>query len=828
MAAKSVPVEQLYRRCDESALGIKQTTDELKPVDSPIGQERALDAVEFGATIDQPGFNIYVMGPSGSGKHTSVIALLEPIAARMHAPCDWAYVYNYKDPFRPRALRLETGSAPALRDAMAELIEDLKVTIPAVFESDSYRKMRQAIDFEFSSQQEQALEALRKQAATRGVALINSEAGVSFAAMKDGQVLNPAAFEALPEEEKKQILGAIDELRQKLAELFYKVPKSEKARRDRVRELNRDVARSSISRLIDDIRDRQFPEQSAARSFLEEVSADLIENVHLFLAATEPPPAPQQGEAPNTPAEPTSTTARARANPLRRYEVNVMVSNDPTRGAPIVIEPHPTHGNLVGRIEHYAQLGALLTDLTLIRPGALHRAAGGYLLVDARKVLTQPFAWDSLKRALRTQQIKIEPPGDAVNNITTVTLDPEPIPLNIKVILFGERDYYYMLTEGDPDFANFFKVQADFTESVDRSDESVRHLARLIGSIAKRSGVRPLDKGAVARLIEHAQRLSGDTQKLLVMVSPFADLIREADHIAKKADRQVITRADVDAAIAAQIRRADRFRERSQESITRDIVLIETEGAKVGQVNGLSVLSMASFAFGRPSRITARVRAGLTGVTDIEREVALGGPIHAKGVLILQGYLSGRYLPDSILSLSATLVFEQSYGGVDGDSASTAELLTLLSAIAEVPIRQDIAVTGSINQHGQVQAIGGANEKIEGFFDICRERGLTGTQGVAIPASNVSSLMLRQDIVDAVKAGKFQIYALERIEDAIELFSGLKAGERDDAGKFPAGSFNAKVEARLEAFARSRAAALSLEGLQGTEKSKRKLDKRGA
>jgi lon-related putative ATP-dependent protease len=811
MAAKSVSVDRLYRRCPEDQLGFKESTAELEAIDYTMGQDRALGAVKFGATIDQPGFNVYVMGPTGSGKHTAVRALLEPIAARAHAPCDWAYVYNFKDPQRPRAIRLETGTASALRDAIAELIDDLKTTIPAVFESDSYRKMRQAIDFEFGSRQEQALEGLRKQAAARGIALLNTQAGMGFAAMKNGEVLNPAAFEALPEEEKKALAAAIEELRAQLAELLYKLPSAEKERRDRIRELNREVARSSITRLIDELRDRAFPGHSGARTFIEEVTADLIENVHLFL------PAPNEEQMAESI---TGAQVRPRGNPLRRYEINVMVSNNPTLGAPILFEPHPSHANLVGRIEHYAQLGTLVSDLTLIRPGALHKAAGGFLLLDIRKLLTQPFAWETLKRALRTQQIKIESPADSPSVITTVTLDPEPIPLDIKVILFGEREYYYLLTEADPDFADFFKVQADFAESVDRTPESIRNLARLLASICRRSEVRPLDPGATARLIEHASRLSGDVEKLLVMVSPFADVIREADHIARQADRRVVHRADIDAAIEAQVKRADRFRERQQEAILRDLVFVETEGSKVGQVNGLSVLTLAVFAFGRPSRITARVRAGLAGVIDIEREVALGGPIHAKGMLILQGYLNGRYLPGTILSLSASIVFEQSYGGVEGDSASAAELLALLSAIAEVPLRQDLAITGSINQHGQIQAIGGANEKIEGFFDICRARGLTGKQGVAIPVSNVASLMLRQDVVEAVKAEKFHIFELERIEDAIELFAGMKAGERDASGGFPAGSFNAKVEERLAAFAKARSSLIALESLQDKERPK--------
>ena len=532
--------------------------------------------------------------------------------------------------------------------------------------------------------------------------------------------------------------------------------------------------------------------------YLTSVQQDVIDNLDEFLGITDTPPAaPPEASPPRPPI---------RTSFFRRYQVNVVVDHSGATGAPVIYEDHPTVQNLVGRIEHMAQMGALVTDFNLIKAGALHRANGGYLILDARKVLLQPFAWEELKRALRSREIRIEVLGQTLSLVSTVSLEPEPIPLDVKVILLGERMLYYTLYEADPDFGELFKVAADFEDQMDRTADNHLLYARMIGTIARQEGLRPLDRAAVARVIEQSARLAGDAEKLSTHVHSIADLLREADYWAGEAQHHVIAAMDVQHAIDAQIRRLDRVRERIQEEIQRGTILIDTQGAAVGQVNGLSVLSMGQFAFGRPSRITARVRLGRGEVVDIEREVALGGPIHSKGVLILSAYLGARYAADRPLSLSASLVFEQSYSGVEGDSASSAELYALLSALADLPVKQGLAVTGSVNQRGQVQAIGGVNEKIEGFFDTCRAQGLTGEQGVLIPASNVKHLMLRHDVVAAVAAAQFQVYAVETIDQGIELLTGVPAGERDNAGAFPAGSVNQRVEARLVELAEKRLA----------------------
>ncbi len=836
MSVDPVPSELLYRACDTTQFDFT-TTDELDEPDTLVGQERVLEALKFGTGIRRYGYNLFVLGPDGAGKHEMVLRYLKGIVSSQKAPSDWVYVNNFNTPNKPVALELAAGQGPRLSEAMDQLVDDLKVTVPSIVESEEYQNRRQTIDEELQERQEHAFEELREKAEAQGIALLRTPQGFALAPMQDGEVVKPEEFNKLPDDERKRIEKIIQALQEELAETLEHIPGWQKEHHARVRELNEEVAERAVARAMEPIRS-MFQGVPAVVSWLDDVAQDIVDNFGIFAGGDEQPQQQQLMAALQAMSQGQSSNFGG-GDPFRRYQVNVLVSNtdgdeeggdmpvtlppedrDEKKiiggGAPVVYEDHPTLANLVGRVEHMPQMGALVTDFMLVKGGSLHRANGGYLLIDGLKLLREPLAWEALKRALRRHKVLIESPGEFMSLISTVTLEPDPIPLDLKVILLGDRYLYYMLSNADPEFAELFKVAADFEDEIDRGDDNDLLYARHLAAAAKAEELLPLDRSAVGRMIERSSRIVEDAEKLSTVMRPIADLMREADYLAREEGASVLSASHIDAAVEAQIGRADRMRERSLEMITREIVIIETEGEAIGQVNGLSILSMGSVTFGRPSRITARVRMGLgaSRVVDIEREVHLGGPIHSKGVLILSGYISGRFLPAVPLSMSASIVFEQSYGGVDGDSASSAELYALISALAEAPISQGFAVTGSVNQLGEVQAIGGVNDKIEGFFDICMRRGLTGDQGVLIPAANVKHLMLRQDVVDAVERGMFAIYPVEHIEEGVELLMGAPAGKRGEDGRFPKGSIFARTEERLAAFAENQRRFAS-EGIDG-------------
>lgn len=781
---------QLYRHTDLAHLTF-ETTGELEQVDTLVGQDRALEAVRFGARMRGRGYNIFVVGPKASGKHAAVDSYLSDRAKSLPPADDWVYVHDFERPHRARALRLPAGMGAELKARMGKLVTDLKATVPAVFEGEDYRVKRETLDRSFNERGEALFKTVADEARARGLILVRTQQGLVIAPTQtDGKAMPPEEFQALPDPERERIQKLIQEVQETLQEVGRKTPKLERERREAVQALIRETAAVVVDEEIDEAR-AGLPTDPYLQNWLDEARADLIEHIEAF--------GHQNPEA-------LGAVPAPRPDPFKRYEVNVLVANSTTRGAPVEMEDHPTLGNLIGRIEHRAQMGAMLTDFTLIRPGALHRANGGYLLINGRKLLTQPHAWDALKRALYGQTIKIEAPYESAATALAVSIQPTPIPLQVKVVLFGDQQLYLTLQAMDPDFGDLFKVIADFDEVMDRDAEHDTMFARMVATVQQREKLRPFDRAAVARVIEHGARLVSDSTKITARIGLIADVMREADYAGRDARHRVIQAEDVEAGIAAQQRRADRIERRSREMILRETMLVTTTGATVGQVNGLSVLSIGATAFGKPTRITARVRmgGGEPGggkLVDIEREVELGGPLHSKGVLILQGYVAGTFCPETPIALQASLVFEQSYGGVDGDSASSTELYALLSALSEIPIRQGIAVTGSVNQMGEVQAIGGVNEKIEGFFDICAARGLTGDQGVMIPAANVENLMLKRAVVEACEAGTFRIWAVRTIAEGIEILTGVPAGERAEGGAFPPGSVNAKVEARLTAFA---------------------------
>jgi predicted ATP-dependent protease len=785
---RALPSAALYRRCPPSDLPFA-TTAEVPDVDRIVGQDRAVEAIDLAVTSTAAGFNVYALGPPGSGKATALRQHLAGRAALLATPDDWCYVHNFGDPQRPRALRLPAGVGVELREAMAQLSLELAGAIPAAFESESYRSRKEAIEAEFEARREAGIGEIEQRAREREIALVRTPLGVGFVPVRKGEALASEEFHRLPDDERKRVTHDISALEDQLQAVLRQVPHWQRESRRRVRELNREVVGAAVEHLIEELRHR-FAAQPVVLDHLAAVERDIVQRAPEFLAAM------AQTDGGLESGGPVGTDG----GPFRRYRVNVLVQHEPGAGAPIVIEDHPTFANLVGRTEYVAQLGTLVTDFTLIRAGALHRANGGFLMLEADKVLTEPYAWEELKRALRTAEVRVEPLGQSLGLLTTATLEPEPIPLSVKVALVGDRRLYYLLCAYDRDFLELFKVAADFADDVDRTPASTGLYVELIATIARREGLRPFSTGAVARTVEFLSRLAGDAGKLSTHMGRLADVIREADQRAGTRNRTTVARTDVEHAIDARRRRSSRLYERLQEEIRRETIHVDVSGTAVGQVNALSVVQLGDEQFGHPSRVTATVRIGRGEVVDIEREVELGGPLHSKGVLILSGFLGGRF-GRSPLALHASLVFEQSYGGVEGDSASLAELCALLSAIGGLPIRQGLAMTGSVDQRGTVQAIGGVNDKIEGFFDACAARGLSGDQGVVIPFTNVPHLMLGARVRRAARAGRFHVYPVATVDEALEVLTGTAAGTPDEAGGYPPDTANGRVQAALTEFA---------------------------
>jgi len=782
-----------------------ETTDDLPAETEVVGQDRAVEALDFGMNIDAEGYNVFALGPTGTGRRELVQHILEAQAAEEETPPDLCYVNNFEDEREPIALRLPAGRGCDLKEDVDALIEDLQTALPGTFESEEYQSRREMIQEEVREGQERALEDLQERAREDNVALIRTPQGFVFTPIRDGEVVPPEEVESMPEEEREAVQTKIEGYQDELQDLLQKVPEHQREARQRIEELNEEMATLVVDDLIDELRDK-YADFDEVLGFLDSVRNDLIENVDFFVQAAQPGQNPGQ-QGPQQMMQQQGQQGGGQQAPApdgafwRRYRVNLIVDHEDTEGAPVVHEDNPNYQNLVGQVEQIAQMGALVTDFNLIREGALHEANGGYLILEARQLLTQPYAWEGLKRALRNEEIQIESPGQALGLIRTLTLEPEAVPLDVKIVVVGERLVYYLLDALDPDMDRLFKVMADFDDQIDRDEEHEAAYADLIANTVDNKDLHPFDRSAVARVFEHSLRMVSDTEKLSAEVDEIRDLVVEADHWAREDESDTVTDEHVQQAIDAKIHRADRLRDRVQESIEREKVYIDTEGETVGQINGLSYLQAPGFSFGKPNRITARVRLGEGEIVDIEREAALGGPLHSKGVLILAGFLEGRFAQQYPLSLSARLVFEQSYGGIDGDSASSAELYALLSALAEVPLKQNLAVTGSVNQRGVVQPIGGVNEKIEGFFDVCEARGLTGKQGVLIPAANTDNLMLRPDVVAAVESDDFHIYPVETVDQGIELLTGIEAGTRDEQGAFPDDTINGRVEARLREFA---------------------------
>lgn len=780
---QSLSVDQLYQVCDLNQFDF-ETTAELETLAKPLGQDRALEAIEFGVDIKWQGFNVFALGDPGVGKHQLVDAILAGRTTDGSPQYDWCYVNNFDDPQKPLLLKLESGMGAQFSKDMLQLVEDLLTSLPSSFQNEDYRSRRREIDEEMNERYEAAFSKLEADAKKRNIALIRTPAGYTLAPVADGNIISPEEFAELAPKEQKKIEKIVAELQLDLQNVVSQLPMLKREASHRVQELNKEITRLTVEQFVGWL-ENQYRDHPRITRYLTAVKDFAIENAEYFL--------PQDG---NPDVEHVKQKARA----FTAYRVNVMVDNTGASGAPLVFEDNPTYQNLIGSVEYVSEMGNLLTDFTLIKAGALHRANGGYLVLDARKLLGHMYAWEGLKRVLKSSEVKIASLQEMLSLGSTRSLEPESIPVDVKVILLGEPLLYYLLNQYDPEFAELFNVAADFSENTDRNPENQLLYARMLATMQQLDSMRPLHKDSVGRIIEHASRLAEDSAKLSLNLEGLRQLMQEADYWARKINSETIRADDVEKAIDSQRRRHDRIRERLQEQITRDIKLIDTDGSKTAQVNGLSVIQLGDHAFGSCARITATARLGVGKVIDIEREAKLGGHIHSKGVLIISAYLADKYARERPLPLAASLVFEQSYGGVEGDSASCAEVCVLLSAIGGIPLRQDLAVTGSMNQLGEVQAIGGVNYKIEGFFDICKARGLTGSQGVIIPAANQVHLMLNADIRDAVKAEKFHIYTADYIEQVMALLSGLAAGEADKEGIFTEDSFNRKICDRIVEF----------------------------
>jgi predicted ATP-dependent protease len=784
-----VPPEKLRWVCDPAAFSF-ESTDEFQHQEGSIGQERALAAIDFGLGMANNGYNLYLAGEPGTGRSSTICSILKRRAREGSPPSDWCYVHNFAEPDAPLALSLPAGKGAEFAADLRELLEYVRSTIPSALESKEYETNRVAIVEKFQELNSAMFSELEKEATERGFALQRTVSGLVVVPQKEDRNFTQEEYEALEQGERDRIDGIGRELTEKLNDVLRQVRENEKGLRDALAQLDRELGLSAVGHQLDPLKEKYAGFQKVQR-YLESVQEDLLLNLEDFKPQATPPQIPGL-KFPKQ--EPT----------FERYQVNVLVENDPEGGAPVVMESNPTYNNLFGRIENIMQVGGVAsTNFTLIKPGALHRANGGYLIVDAREVLINPFAWESLKRCIRNSEIKIEDVLEQYRFMTVVSLKPEPIPMHCKVIMIGSYMIYYLLFYLEPDYRKFFKVKADFDSKIKRTPQMLQDYALFVASHCRKEGLLHFDPSGVAALLEHAARLVEDQERLSSQFMELSDLIREASYWANLGGAQLVDRSWVKLALVEKTYRSNRIEERIQEYLADGTILCDTQGSTVGQVNGLSVMTLADYTFGKPSRLTVRVSLGRAGMVNIEREVKLSGPIHDKGVLILSGYLGGKFAKDKPLSFSASICFEQSYEGIEGDSASSAELYGLLSALSGLPVRQGIAVTGSVNQHGQVQPIGGVNYKIEGFFQVCKAKGFTGDQGVLIPHLNERNLMLDDEVIKAVRARQFHIWSVSHVDQGIEILTGVPAGELQEDGSYPDGTVNFLVNERLKSMVES-------------------------
>lgn len=785
---KALTPNKLRRVCDPSQFDFK-TTDEVSPLVATIGQERALSAIGFGFGIKTAGFNLYVAGPAGTGKHTTVTSQVKKMAEKEPPPSDWCYVYNFDQPDRPAALELPSGLGCKFTADMDDLIEECRAEIPKVFEGEEYEKRKASILTEFQTKRDKLLADLQKEAEKKGFAIELTVLGIATIPMKNGKPLKREDFEKLPDQEQKTIQKSTEELQGQINQMLGKVREMEKQTKEFITKLDQEIALFAVGHLLEGMKTK-YKDHEKVKKYLDEVQEDIISNLEIFKAKERRPPIPVPGLEVLAP-EPS----------FERYKVNLLVDNCNMKGAPVVVETNPTYYSLMGRMEYRGQFGAMVTDFTMLKAGAIHRANGGYLVLHALDVLTNFLSWDALKRVLESREIKIQNIGEQFRLFPATTLEADPIPVNIKVILIGSPLIYYLLYQYDEDFRDLFKVRADFGVEMDNTRQQARRIAAFVSARVKENKLRSFHRTGVAKIVEHASRLTEDQRKLTTRLKEISDLISEASYWAQQDGNNSVKAEHVNRAIEQKIYRSNMIEQKIQEMIEDGTILIDTVGGEVGQVNGIAVLALGDYMFGKPSRITARTYMGKGELINIEREVKMSGRIHNKGVMTLGGYLGEKYATDKPLSVSLSLGMEQLYEEVEGDSASSTELYAILSSLSGIPIKQGIAVTGSVNQMGEIQPIGGVNAKIEGFYDVCKAKGLNGEQGVIIPYQNVKNLMLKDEVVDAVKSGKFHVYPVRNIEEGIEILTDREAGKKKADGTYREGTINYLINERLRKMA---------------------------
>jgi lon-related putative ATP-dependent protease len=782
-----VPVEKLKKVCNfEDDLDFCKTSLDVPPIDGVIGQERAVRSMQFGLATDAMGYNLFVVGPPGTGKSNYVEAIVSQIAKSGPAPADWCYLNNFIDRDKPFAVSLPTGQGRGFQKDMEELLNDLKLAIPKSFEGSDYEQQKDSIIQSYQQKMEMSFRAINQESLEAGFKMEQTPKGFVFVPLRDGRPLSSEEYEKLSDEERKVTDEKGRKLSKRMDETFHEGRMLEKQAKEQIAELEKQIALFAAGPLVNKLKEeyKDFPK---IVEYLESVLKDVTNNHEIFKTS---------GSAPS---QMPFFVPQEEVDSFGKYKVNLFINNEKSVGAPVVIEPSPSYYNLFGKIEYKSQMLALSTDFTMVKSGAIHEANGGYIILQAKDVLTEPFAWDTLKKVLKYRQAVIENMGGQYNFVPTVTLRPEPIPLNVKVILIGSPLYYFMFAT-DEDFQKLFKVKVDFDIEMPRTPENLRQYVSFVKSLCQRGNLKHFNKAGLAKIIEYGSRLAGQQDKLSTRFNEVTEIVYEANAIAKAEGSEYVEAAHVDKAIKERKYRSNQMEEKIQELILQEKILIDTEGAVVGQVNGLAVIQLGGYMFGHPSRITARTYIGRGGVINIERETDMSGNIHSKGILTLTGYLGGKLAQEKPMGLTAQVTFEQTYSGVDGDSASSTELYAILSSLSGVPLKQSIAVTGSVNQHGEIQPIGGVTEKVEGFFDICLAKGLTGEQGVLIPASNVDNLMLKDEVLDAVKEKRFHIYAVKTIEEGIELLSGIPAGEIGKDGKYPKDSIFYLADKKLQEF----------------------------